>query len=691
MDTSNDAAVGSVMAGHDGTSQGTGTETRQKQIADLISHRTILLERMKQCKTAAVSRIKQNAETKAGGDSISKKVGGEQSSSDSEEIEKYKETCKKAIEVTRKQRTQSNDGERRSSVSLRRGSTVGQRMNAALSSLAPSAAASASLALGAANTTMLPKAISESSSFVAVGAGGQVPMPNSKQAALASAQPLGQPMIPSVPGNSHASLISATQKYGGGQQTQRKRSASTSRAGSTSLSQSSSSALPLHVGTAAAGLPFNRLAHPTVNFPEARALREKRDVIRTKLNALIHERLERIQQTTNVDKTDTTKASLKSLSSATEKPSVEEYRLALPRMVLERGVNSPSRLPRRRKTHWDYLLEEMRWLATDFVEERKWKAASARTLASAVVSNRLNAVAPIESSDGGPDNDNSNVEGDFPPGKVNDVGNQRPEVEAEMSPELLEKMGVRNYSCPDSSDTKMVQSVARIVSGMVTEVWTGTIDSGLLAATDEPLISALARHKKLRIEIENQEESGESRIDASDESSSSQAVGSEENKENGSTASLLKVSDPSSEAFEGENGTKTIGAAPLSNDDIDKRIDALNDYVKNRAARKNRKKPTKDPVTLGLEQRKAADFIEFLWECDNSVAPCLDGTVTTGKTVLSCSLLWKHRSEGPQLLICSPTRLVSIHVLMPNAVLQAIFVLHCLLWVFVLYADTMGV
>ena len=42
------------------------------------------------------------------------------------------------------------------------------------------------------------------------------------------------------------------------------------------------------------------------------------------------------------------------------------------------GMWSASRLPKvqepsRTKTHWDYLLEEMNWLATDFANERRWK------------------------------------------------------------------------------------------------------------------------------------------------------------------------------------------------------------------------------------------------------------------------------------------------------------------------------
>ncbi|CAG2100825.1 unnamed protein product [Medioppia subpectinata] len=54
------------------------------------------------------------------------------------------------------------------------------------------------------------------------------------------------------------------------------------------------------------------------------------------------------------------------------------------------GLWSGRRLPKvqepmRRKTHWDYLLEEMQWLATDFAQERKWKKAAAKKCAKMVM------------------------------------------------------------------------------------------------------------------------------------------------------------------------------------------------------------------------------------------------------------------------------------------------------------------
>uniref|UniRef100_A0A8D1F307 HSA domain-containing protein n=1 Tax=Sus scrofa TaxID=9823 RepID=A0A8D1F307_PIG len=53
------------------------------------------------------------------------------------------------------------------------------------------------------------------------------------------------------------------------------------------------------------------------------------------------------------------------------------------------GLWSLRRLPKlqeapRPKSHWDYLLEEMQWMATDFAQERRWKVAAAKKLVRTV-------------------------------------------------------------------------------------------------------------------------------------------------------------------------------------------------------------------------------------------------------------------------------------------------------------------
>ncbi|XP_068099542.1 E1A-binding protein p400 isoform X2 [Hyperolius riggenbachi] len=72
---------------------------------------------------------------------------------------------------------------------------------------------------------------------------------------------------------------------------------------------------------------------------------------------------------------------------STQDKSVEQENLVHQRIaeLRKEGLWSLRRLPKlqepsRPKSHWDYLLEEMQWMATDFAQERMWKLASAKKL-----------------------------------------------------------------------------------------------------------------------------------------------------------------------------------------------------------------------------------------------------------------------------------------------------------------------
>lgn len=43
----------------------------------------------------------------------------------------------------------------------------------------------------------------------------------------------------------------------------------------------------------------------------------------------------------------------------------------------ESANSKPFLEPPRRKSHWDFVLEEMSWMANDFMQERLWKTAAA--------------------------------------------------------------------------------------------------------------------------------------------------------------------------------------------------------------------------------------------------------------------------------------------------------------------------
>lgn len=58
-------------------------------------------------------------------------------------------------------------------------------------------------------------------------------------------------------------------------------------------------------------------------------------------------------------------------------------------VLRKQGLWSIKRLPKlvepsRPKTHWDYLLDECSWMATDFEQERRWKLAGAKKISQAV-------------------------------------------------------------------------------------------------------------------------------------------------------------------------------------------------------------------------------------------------------------------------------------------------------------------
>ena len=58
-------------------------------------------------------------------------------------------------------------------------------------------------------------------------------------------------------------------------------------------------------------------------------------------------------------------------------------------LLRKEGLWSIKRLPKlvepqRAKTHWDYLLDEMVWMSSDFQQERKWKKNASKKIALAI-------------------------------------------------------------------------------------------------------------------------------------------------------------------------------------------------------------------------------------------------------------------------------------------------------------------
>ncbi|RZB39782.1 helicase domino, partial [Asbolus verrucosus] len=88
-------------------------------------------------------------------------------------------------------------------------------------------------------------------------------------------------------------------------------------------------------------------------------------------------------------KTPTNHQSVSNQEQIVEKAKQEAYVVQRITDLQKEGLWSEKRLPKvqemhRAKAHWDFLLEEMVWLAADFAQERKWKKAAAKKCARMV-------------------------------------------------------------------------------------------------------------------------------------------------------------------------------------------------------------------------------------------------------------------------------------------------------------------
>lgn len=466
------------------TESSAGTSDKLRLRALLI-HRKLLLKRLQTMKTAAQDRLKEISPTTQTSD---------------QEVASFRELLRHATAISRQQ-AKSETQQERSSVSLRRGSSVGKRMNAALSTISSSETG-----------TVVPPRSSEDISSTAV------PRPQSAAARKtlavkrsATPQPQQRPAsAPTLAGNNKAQL----------------------QRGPSLKAPPRQQRIP--PGKSISSLSMNNTQG--VICAETAALREQKAAIQAKLRALYQKR---------------------------GQPYPSSKSLAKGPLKLE--------LPPRRQTAWDVVLQEMRWMATDFREERKWKRATSRFLSRAVMANET----------GTKDKPTKKVEREVrtPKPPVNDHSNVYDE----------------------KVDIEMSKSVARQLSTMVSE------------RVANVLREPIRRHDETE---ENEHEA----VNGSAETS--------EHKED------KKV--------------------------IDEKISSLIESVQN--AKWEDLQPAKGSekeygIQLSKGQSEAIRGIETRWnQC--SVGGLLHGSRCSGKTILICSLLWRNRNRGPQLILCPPSRLI---------------------------------
>ena len=651
--------------------------SRESRIQGLIAHRKILLDRIGLTRLACGERLeatKSEGQTAVDSKLPVDKGAAPKEMTDDEEIEAHNEMARLASQAAKKSRQEAEgvQGDKRTSLSLRRGASVGKKMNAALSSLAPGASAHQTSDAPAAQPQQVasaqpPKLLMKSAQVVAM-----LPRVPAAVGIPPSIRPLVVPQPQTVPSKSMKMMSppmyqpnSKQVPAGANIQKQRAPNSKSVKVASTlnhkmsSAARPESATLPLHAGTNPATLPPNRLAQK-VHFPEAVALREKRSKVQAKL-AQILGRQGKIDPTAKESSTDR-------VSSSTAATTASPIRKKPPpKLPANWEPKDPAVLPKKRKTHWNYVMQEMAWMATDFIEERKWKLSSARTIGLAIRTPGIAGMAPTGArarETCREKNANSEMPNDFKECKMEVEDNTaRRKADAPVAKPFSVKaksQDIPRYIDPTMEDGKSARKVARIVCCMVSELISATLDSGAITRSDQSHSEALERYLQLRRKL------------ITDKTGASLASITKADKKEHEKQATEKAEAAVFENGVEQNGDQTEVEPPEEKNEVfeEKSFESVTEYIEtslHEPAEGRSKSPKKEkPKVLGSEglrlssgQKDAIEFVEELWERKHSPGAILSGTAISGKTIATCSILWKQRSNGPQLLVCPPARLVS--------------------------------
>ncbi|KAG7373212.1 helicase domain protein [Nitzschia inconspicua] len=641
-------------------------EDRETRLQDLIAHRSLLLERVRACRSSAEKRLGETTFSSAL--PASTQNSGKEMT-ETEEIAAFREMTKKANQLLKRSRT-DGDPDKRTSFSLRRGSAVGKKMNAALSSLAPgSSAASAAAALAVANPGM-------NAAPTIPGAAGINPSP--PKAALGTTSTsnkfAGTTPIPKFPSNQQSAFNPSTNTRGPASKNPRTSAGAVSGA-PPSLRRNDADPATYFMGGTSLSPAFQsphrmpqqqQSQDPRVYFPEAVALREKRDNIQEKLRAILERQQQQQDHTQPICRVDSgDDDSRRFVTSSPGRGSIlspgnfspgrnniasqqhSQNKVHRRRCISGLEIQPPTPLPDRRRTHWDTVLQEMSWLAADFIQERQWKLSSARVLSSGIPKHRLlkHRSTPTLEMESSSSHHSATSDVNLKTSKTLMKGKAvRQSTNGDNITDLSDKPSRKTkpqnepYKKPSYDDVVLSKSKAKIVSAMLYEASIAIQKGGAVEPTDKYRKEGLERFRNTQTELVRPASSS----------------ASESDKRASNCSDKMDVEHPI-EAEREQQSEPTL-------ESIAQRIEQLHKIGKSRhkaAAARDYANSLKSKKKINLHpmQKNMVDFVEKLWGGNPSPGAVLSGSVTTGKTYATATVLWKQSSNGPQLVVCPSTRM----------------------------------
>lgn len=145
---------------------------------------------------------------------------------------------------------------------------------------------------------------------------------------------------------------------------------------------------PIPTATAASSLP-GMSSNTSTNTATTSAIMNSSTPVSSPVPSASKPPLDTKTPTVKVPKQPTAPTTPTNPEQIVEKAKHEAYIVQRITDLQKEGLWTEKRLPKvqempRVKAHWDYLLEEMVWLAADFAQERKWKKAAAKKCARMV-------------------------------------------------------------------------------------------------------------------------------------------------------------------------------------------------------------------------------------------------------------------------------------------------------------------
>lgn len=594
---------------------------RSARLQGLIAHRSSLRTRIRYCAAAASERLREEI----GKSSDSNLDLSNLKPADDDEVSLFLQMTNSATMAAKRIRSECEaNSDRRTSLSLRRGSSVGKRMNAALSSLAPGSSTSQPPSnLSTAETNKKVTLTEEEKQAV-----GIIKVENKQMQSTLPVQPTLPPsnslVQHTISANVHSNSIPSQRRQSkqdkqhgteaklihGNSNIDGKGPAPNSKFSDIQMKsnrQSSSIdanrlALPMHLRVVTESLPQNKLSGRSMFASKTTVLRKQRDAIEARLKS----HREQTRQ--------------KAMGLSAKNNSFQHRPLQRRKTVY---------LPRRKMTHWDALLQEMSWMATDFIEERKWKESASRNISSAVVrpsemfSNptRLpfDEIIDVTSLNNSKQHAHKSTQPGTGTGK---------KIESFPSCTKLKETAIQTYPANSLHCEEAAREVGRNIALMITKL--GTAVMGTIEKKEFHL------HENHTMTYQNMR-------NPRDVSRSKDQL------------RLLSLKG-------GLRATKS-GQKTFSFLEISRRIDSFEKTKEQRnrgpSKRDSSNSGSLSKIRLSKEQKDVIDRVTNMWNQPIAPGIALSGTPFCGKTHTASFLMWRRRKHGPQLLLCPTNSIVS--------------------------------